>query len=242
MSIIGEGFLARHLQRIESIHADVLFLAAGVSHSGCGDESAFEREQRLVHDSIRDARARGLRLVYFSSSGVVPGRYAPNAAEDVPASPQCAYGRHKARMEATIRDLCERHLILRLSNLVGDGQQAWQLVPSLVEQITRGRVSIWCGAHRDLIDVEDVVTLTHRVLSAGIVTGVVNVASGVSTPVETLVDYLCERLGCTPERRHVTRVDMHHVPIEKLERIVGPLDAFGFNHAYYRSAIDRYYP
>jgi len=73
----------------------------------------------------------------------------------------------------------------------------------LVGQVRAGRVTIFRRTHRDLIDVRD--SALDGLLAAGTPDAVVNVASGVLTPVERIVDGIERRLVIRAARRYVDR-------------------------------------
>lgn len=240
MRIIGRGFVSRSFAALGGQHPDVLLFGAGVSDSLCEDPRQFQREADLLYSAVQHCRRSGLKLVYFSSAGMVYGNYEEEVREDGPAFPRSAYGRHKLAFESVIRLAGVRHLILRLSNPVGPGQQGHQLVPSLYEQVRRGYVTVWRGAHRDLIDIADAVRLTDALLRSGPDQDTVNLASGHSVAVEDIVTYLEERLGAFVLRNTVDRGDSYRVNVDKLRARVPAELAAPFDPHYYRRVLDAY--
>jgi hypothetical protein len=79
-----------------------------------------------------------------------------------------------------------------------------------------------------------------ELLDAGVTNQVVNVASGVSTPIELIVDHLEAGLGVSALRRFVDSSSVHSVSVEKLRRLVPAIATMGFGPDYYRYVIDRY--
>ncbi len=65
-----------------------------------------------------------------------------------------------------------------------------QLIPSLVTQAVRGSVIVRSGATRDLLDVDDLISITAGLLQVGPATTPMNIASGASTPVTQLVSQI----------------------------------------------------
>jgi NDP-hexose 4-ketoreductase len=241
MPVVGHGFLAHHLEPVARTHRDVLFFAAGVSRSTCRDDAAFARECALLSQSICTARENGWTMVYLSTISISRSDSPDGVDEEAAPQPRTPYGAHKRAMERMVREETDQHLILRLSNPVGAGQQPWQLVPSLAMQVAAGCVTVWNGAMRDIIDVHDVTALTGLLLAAGVTNQIVNVASGASVSVDSLVDHLCTRLGRVAQRIYVAGDDVQRVCIDKLRGLVGDLSSFGFDGDYFRRVIDRYY-
>src|SRR3954471_8433426 len=157
MLIVGHGFISQSFMPLRERHPDVLLFGAGVSNSLCENTQEFRREADLLYSAIRYCQGHQLRLGYFSSAGMVYGNYEQEVREDGPVFPRSSYGRHKLAMESVIRLAGVRYLILRLANPVGPNQQQHQLLPALYDQVRRGFVEVWSGAHRDLIAIDDVV-------------------------------------------------------------------------------------
>lgn len=94
-----------------------------------------------------------------------------------------ANGGHKLFCESvTIYSGVIRYLILRLPNLVGRGQNRYQLIPALVTQAIEGYVKI-SRCKSDIIDVQDVATIAVSLLKKVDENMALNVASGYSIPV-----------------------------------------------------------
>jgi NDP-hexose 4-ketoreductase len=240
MLIVGQGFISRSFTPLRERHPDVLLFGAGVSSSLCEDTGEFRREADLLYSAIRYCRERQLRLVYFSSAGMVYGNYEQEVREDGPVFPRSSYGRHKLAMESVIRLAGVRHVILRLANPVGPGQQRHQLLPALYDQVRRGFVEVWSGAHRDLIDIDDAVALIDALLDTDVEHDIFNVASGYAVVVEEIVDYLERRLGVFVLRNYIDRGDSYRVCIDKLRGRLAPALFEQFGPRYYQRVIDTY--
>jgi NDP-hexose 4-ketoreductase len=240
VEIVGAGFVARGLRSIADKHADVLAFAAGPSRTSATTAEC-DREATLLKEVIAGCRRSGAVLLYFStaSSAMYPDDSRPGR-EDEPVTPRRAYGGHKREMEIALAASGCRHLILRLSHLIGPEQPRHQLVPTLVDQIRSGSVTIFAGARRDFLDLSHMVEMVDGLLSAGVTEEVVNVASGYSVAVSDVVDHLERRMGGTAVRKVVPGGDAHWVSIEKLTRLVPEAATLGFGPLYYRTTVDRY--
>jgi NDP-hexose 4-ketoreductase len=241
MEVIGRGFIARNLLPIADRHPDVTVIAAGVSTSGNLPVSAYQREAALVYDVIRECREQHRTVVFFSTASASMYEAAGCAGrEDEPVFPGSIYGRHKLALETVVRMSGAGHLILRLGHVVGPHQPDHQLLPSLARAVRSGSVRVHRGAHRDVIDVTDVVTVIHELLAAGVDGRVVNVASGVSVPVELMLDHLEDRLGVKAVREFVDVPTRYSVSLARLRSLVPGVADMGFGPDYYRAVIDRY--
>lgn len=240
MRVIGNGFISRGFHPLADAYPDVLLFGAGVSNSQSENAAEFRREADLLYSAILYCQRHDLRLVYFSSAGMVYGNYEQEVREDGPVFPRSAYGRHKLAMETVIQRAGVRYLILRLANPIGPDQQRHQLIPSLYEQVRRGYVEVWRGAHRDLIDIADVVRLTEALLLADVNRDVFNLASGHSISVEAIVDYLEQQLGSFVLRNYIDRGDAYKVCIDKLRAVLPPAQLAHFSPTYYQNVLARY--
>ncbi|MCU7825075.1 NAD-dependent epimerase/dehydratase family protein [Kitasatospora sp. DSM 101779] len=240
MEIIGRGFLAGHLAPLAHEHADAVALAAGVSWASGTSTADFERERHLFHQVLDRCRASGRTLIFFStaSAGVYgadrPGR------EDDAVTARSAYGAHKLGMERELLESGADFLVLRLGHLVGRGQPAHQLLPTLVASLGTGRIAIQRHATRDVIDVAHVVAVIDLLLRRGIRRETLNVASGTAVPVEHVVDHLEFRLGLSVDRRYEDTGTSHLVSVDKLHSLLPEVRGFGFGPAYYRTVLDAY--
>lgn len=237
MRIIGSGFLARNLAGPLDRHDGVTLYAAGPSGGAATNSDAFARDADLLYTTVAECQADGSRLVYLSTSSVgLYGRPGPRLVEDGPVFPCSAYGRHKLAMEAVVRASGVDHLVLRLAYPVGPHQPPHQVVPALVAQVRTGRVTVWRGAKRDLIDVTDVAAITGSLLTRG-ASGCVNVASGTAVPVEEIVAHLADRLGTRPAVTFVDIPEEAEISVDRLRALVPE-----FTPGHYQDVLDRYVP
>ncbi|GAA1952147.1 NAD-dependent epimerase/dehydratase family protein [Amycolatopsis minnesotensis] len=242
MEIIGNGFLAGHATGyFGDRHPDVTFIAAGVSGVHITDVSEFEREASLVYDVIRRCKAEGRTVIFLStaSSGMY-GADGSRGTEGGPVFPLSAYGRHKLGLEHVCAVSEASWLVLRLSHIVGSGQQPHQLLPSLTRQLLSGLVKVYTGVSRDLLDVNDMLAILDALLTGGVRNEVINLASGRSEAVEYIVDELEARLGVEAERQTIrTPAKFATINVDKLRDLVPGFDEFGFGRTYLHSLLDR---
>ncbi|MEZ0095640.1 NAD-dependent epimerase/dehydratase family protein [Streptacidiphilus sp. EB129] len=244
MHIIGRGFLARNLaDAFADAHPEVVGLAAGVSSTWVTDPAEFDREAAAVYEAIRLCRSEKLTLLFFSTASyAMYGTTSGPAHEAGPLFPPSVYGRHKLALESCVRSGGVDHLILRLSHVVGPYQREHQLLPSLVQQVKDGSVTVFRGAHRDLLDVTDLVAVIDRLLREGVRNAVVNVASGMPQPVELIVDGVARRLGADPERLELPgRPSRTEVSLRQLVELVPDFTAASVDGpCYLNRLLDRY--
>ncbi|UWP79211.1 NAD-dependent epimerase/dehydratase family protein [Dactylosporangium fulvum] len=228
MQIIGNGFLARNLgEAFGDRFPDVTALAAGVSSTSVTDPGQLDREAETLYAALHRCRDERRTLLYFSTASfAMYGTTEAPATEDGPLYPPSVYGRHKLALEACVRAAGIPFLVLRLSHMVGPHQRPHQLLPAIVQQVRSGTVTVHRGAHRDLLDVRDLVHAIDRLLAAEARDVVLNVASGLPWPVEEIIDGVADRLRMTPDRVYrpgpVSRTE---VSLERLRALVPDFDA-----------------
>ncbi|MBN0048573.1 SDR family oxidoreductase [Streptomyces actuosus] len=202
MQIIGDGFLARNLaEAFGDRFPGVTALACGVSSTATAAPAEYDREAQVLYDALDACARQGRRLLFFSTASFsMYGFTGQEAAESDPVRPPNTYGRHKLALESVVRSSGTDHLILRLSHGVGCHQRPHQFLPTLVRQVVAGEVTIHQGAHRDLLDVRDLLHTVGRLLADEVSGEVLNVASGIPQPVESIVAAIERRLGAAARR------------------------------------------
>ncbi|MCP2170270.1 NAD-dependent epimerase/dehydratase family protein [Goodfellowiella coeruleoviolacea] len=245
MQIIGNGFLARNLaEHLSDRHPHVTAIAAGVSWTHSRSLEDFDREAALLTDTVAEHLHSGRTIVFFSTAaGGMYGNRLSTGTECGPVFPRTAYARHKLALESMLARSGMRWLILRLTHVVGHGQPRHQLLPALTEQVRSGRVTLYRGAHRDLLDVRDLGWLIDRLLVKGVHDEVINVASGTPEPVERIVEAIEARLGTVAEKAVVDRPAQNGpLRIARLRELVPEIDERGFERDYLTQLITRYVP
>ncbi|MFD8546319.1 NAD-dependent epimerase/dehydratase family protein [Streptomyces sp. NPDC059649] len=245
MQTIGNGFLAWHLSAaFADRFPQVTAIAAGVSSHSAVSPAAFDREAELLYDVLQQCRERHQTLLFFSSASfAMYGSTGAVCDEDGPLCPTTVYGRHKLALETAIRLSGVDFLILRLSHMVGLHQRAHQLLPGLTQQVLGGSVKVLEGAHRDMLDVRDLVDAIDRLLTAGVHHEVINLASGIPQPIDTVIDGIEKRLGVSAQRIHhpgpqaVTRASIH-----RLRTYVPQFRPALHSEGYLDEMLDRYLP
>lgn len=163
MIVLGDGLLATAFRSLGDTTVPGVVFARGVSDSTSADEDAYHRELELLGSAATLALEAGEPIVYFCGAPIY-GTFESCRHEDDELRPQTRYGRHQADAERLIRASGARYVIARTPNVVGPGGHAHQLVPALVRQATSGLIHVQSHATRDLLDVDDLVLLTQRLL------------------------------------------------------------------------------
>ncbi|SBT95691.1 NAD dependent epimerase/dehydratase family protein [Streptomyces sp. DI166] len=246
MRIVGDGFLARNLaESFGDRFPAVTALACGVSRTTTAEAAEYDREAQVLYDTLDTCAREGRQVLFFSTSSFAMYGFTDEgrqASESYPVRPPNTYGRHKLALESVVRSSGVEYLVLRLSHAVGGHQRPHQLLPTLVRNIGAGEVTVLRGAHRDLLDVRDLMHAVGRLLADGVSGEVLNVASGIPQPVESVVTAIEQRLGVTARRverpgpRAVTRVSL-----ERLRRFVPDFRSTP-DEKYLDALLDAYLP
>ena len=139
--VIGNGLLARSLMKYDS--EEIVFIAAGVSDSKCTEASEFERERRLVEGLVRAYPDK--IMIFFSTFSI-----------NDPVMQSNPYVKSKIGLEQYLVSHCSKYLIIRISNLVGEGGNPKTIFNFFFSQIISGnRFSLWANSRRNLIMVDD---------------------------------------------------------------------------------------
>ena len=183
-SIVGSGLIARAFAPHRAALGDACVYAAGVSNSACTDVREFERERQRVLAALAQLHPHTLFL-YFSTCSVHD-----------PAAQAGGYVRHKLAMEQLVAQRA-RHLVLRLPQLAGNTPNPHTLLNYLYARIVRSeRFSIWRGAHRNIIDVDDVARIATDLVANEQAAGeTINIANTRNCSIFEVVECMQEVLG-----------------------------------------------
>jgi nucleoside-diphosphate-sugar epimerase len=182
--IIGSGLLGQAFAPVFSQREDVCIYAAGVSNSGCTDMHEFARERQRLADALQQAKQVDV-FVYFGTCSV-----ADPEAQNTP------YVLHKLEMEQ-LACTHPHHLILRLPQVAGKTPNPHTLLNFLYARIARSEAfSLWKNAKRNIIDVDDVVTIAGRVIADKTARNItLNIANPVNYPMADIVSAMEHAVG-----------------------------------------------
>lgn len=231
--ITGSGLLATAFAPLYQNNRDVCIYAAGVSNSACTDPKEYAREKDRLSASLAPARNKDA-FVYFSTCSI--------ADDEIRSTP---YVLHKLAMEELARTH-PRHLIVRLPQVAGRTPNPHTLLNYLHARISRSEsFCLWHKARRNIIDVEDVASITHQLLADPAVRArTLNVANKMSYTMMEIVAAMERAVGkrAIYERSDARGQSDPYLSID-IGPILGVLDAakvhFGDN--YLQEVINKYY-
>ncbi|HEV7371885.1 NAD-dependent epimerase/dehydratase family protein [Arenibaculum sp.] len=146
----------------------------------------------------RAASRMGARYVMLSSRKVYDATRQAGAGEDAPTGPSDAYGRNKLRAERAVLDIMGgRATVLRLANVIGWEPGRRSFMGMMLSGLGReGRVTLDVSpfVRRDFLPVESVAGIIADLVvrETG---GILNVGSGIGTPVGHVALWLMEGAG-----------------------------------------------
>lgn len=151
LHIIGDGLIGSALKKCSaSFKIPWMIIAAGVSDSKCDALDQYRREENLITDCIETASMNSQRILYIST-------YSVND-KTLSTSP---YVRNKLHCEKRIMESSRSNVVLRLTNVVGRNGNPANILNFLVYCIRdNAPFAIWKGAHRNFLDIDDVVRFT----------------------------------------------------------------------------------
>lgn len=190
--VIGNGLMAQAFAAYAE-STDLCILAAGVSDSTSTDAQAFQREQKLLEETI--AQHPSMLFVYFSTCSI----------EDASVNHR-AYCTHKLAMEVLIANRADRYLICRLSHIVGPGGNKHTIFNYLIDKLkSQESYDLWENAERNFLDVQDVAFAVHDLLRGGIQNRVVNIAHPESQTMRSIVSELEALLEVNSQHRLIDK-------------------------------------
>lgn len=227
--IVGSGLIARAFAVHQDALAGTCVYAAGVSNSSCNDLREFERERQRMLAAIADVSAEDLFL-YFSTCSI-----------DDPAAQGSAYVLHKKAMEKLVAER-KRHLILRLPQLAGATPNPHTLLNYLYARIVRSeRFTIWTGATRNIIDVDDVASIATDLVVAEKACGeTINIANSENSSIFDIVRSMESVLGHRAIFDIIDRGASYAIAVDRIQAALRRC-RIAFSGDYLLRTIGKYY-
>lgn len=150
--IVGRGQLAKCFQKYQ-LNDDICIFASGVSDSSCIYEKQFNREKKLLIDTLKNNSNK--KFVYFSSCALSAENY-----------PKNEYYEHKINMEDIIKKYSNKYYIFRLPQLFGDLILHKTLINFIYTSIKdNNKFNIYDESYRYVIEINDVKKIVEAFLT-----------------------------------------------------------------------------
>jgi len=227
--IVGSGLLAKAFNSYFNKSEDYCVFASGVSNSTCSDQVEFDREQNYLEETLRQYHSADLFLYFSTCSahGLL-----------INSSP---YIRHKLHMEQLVRKH-PRYLVIRLPQIAGKTTNPNTLLSFIYSRISNGkRIQVWAKARRNIIDVDDVVKIVHRLaIQNGLREEVINVANFIDIATPDLVNLMAKIIEKEAIIDLVDVSEEYAIDIERIRSVVSHC-GISFDSGYVERVLQKYY-
>lgn len=226
--IIGNGLIARAFLKYKDDN-NILIFASGVSNSKEVDSSQYEREEKLLKETIVENINK--KFVYLSTTSI----YDKELSDGL-------YCKHKLKMEDIIMKSSGRYNIFRLSEVVGSTTNTSQILSFLVNSIKNNEVvNIWKNATRHLIDIEDVEKICSEIMyDKRQENKIFNIASPIKSKILDLVIKIEKTFEKKANYRLVDKGSDYNINTDCIDIYLKKLN-IQFNDKYVEMLISKYY-
>jgi UDP-glucose 4-epimerase len=230
---------------------DVLFhlaAGAGVVESMNDPLTNFDQNARGTLTALEAARRAGVPRLVFSSSNAPLGENAYPASEDKPVAPLSPYGASKAAGEAYCSAFYGAYgmeaVVVRFSNAYGPrSAHKGNVIPLFIRRLRAGEDLVVFGdgsQTRDFVFCEDLAAgLIAAARTPGAGGQIFQLASGVETTLNRLLELLAQTSGITPQvRREPPRqgeIQRNYSLIDKARDVLGYAPQVDLEHGLRRT-------
>ncbi len=227
--VIGSGLLATIFNKIYLDASNVCIFASGVSDSTCEDITEFEREKRLLVKTF-ERNQNVNSFVYFSTCSI----------EDLDRR-STPYVKHKLEMESIVLKH-PQSLVFRLPQVVGFGGNSKTLMNFLYQSIKSGnKFELWKNASRNIIDIDDVVSIVSFYIANVIVRqNVLNIANPINYTMIEIVNSMEKILEKKGIYEVTEKGETYCIDISEISSIIKETDVF-FDQNYLQRIIKKYF-
>lgn len=205
--VVGNGMMA---QRFLSFKNDenVLIFASGVSNSKETKVENFDREKKLIFESINKSTTK--KFVYFSTCSVYD-----------PIEKDSFYVKHKLECEQIIKENSQDYLICRVSNVAGNTDNQNTIISYLVAKIRNGQpFQLWAKSVRNVIDIDEVFSfVSHKIKnSKGTETSII--ANPFQYKVTEIVNKIEQILGKKAIFELIDKGSIFEIPLKSEDKLI----------------------
>lgn len=227
--VIGNGLIAKTFNDYIN-DKDIIIFASGVSNSTEKNSLSFEREYKLLKDTI--TKFSTVKFIYFSTCSI-----------DDDSVNERPYVKHKLVLENYIILHVKRYLIFRVSNVIGYQGNAHTILNFLVSHVKNGsEIELWKFAERNLIDAEDVKLIVDDVLKKNINNRIVNIALKESSLVVNIVEQIEVFFNLKANVRLVDKGNSLHIDTSKITSSLDKIESLkGTGLQYINNLLLKYY-
>lgn len=214
--IIGNGLLASKFREYKN--SNVIIFASGVSNSLETRDCEFEREKKLLLETLNKNSGD---IVYFGSCS----QYDPSLQSS-------AYVKHKIEMESLIKNKRDNYYILRLAQVVGKANNQTFINYLYTEIINNRKINVWKNASRNLISTNLILDIASYIISNKMY-GDYNIAYFYNENVLEIVNCLGEVLDKNVQVNVLEKGEEYDIPLGKVEDILEVIGVTRDKKTYY---------
>jgi len=174
--VIGNGMIAKSFDTYQNEDGYLIF-ASGVSDSTTTKIDSFEKEKKLLIESLNNSQDK--IFVYFSTCSLYDETMKNNA-----------YVCHKIEMENLIKNKHNNYHIFRVSNPIGITANKKTFLNYFIQHIKENTIiELWENSYRNIIDIDDMYAICNYILKKGIYRNqVVNIANPENYSIGFIID------------------------------------------------------
>lgn len=226
--VIGNGMVAKRFSGYTG-DTDTIIFASGVSNSKTKDEEAYQRETRLLEDTIKNNPDK--LLVYFSTCSI-------NDSEEK----ETKYVKHKLAIEELIRRQVKHFIIFRVSNLVGFSGNPNTILNFFIHHISHKiNFDLWINATRNLLDIDDMYLIADHILRNGLFRNeIVNIASPFNYRAEEIVTAIEKHYQLKASYTVINKGNAFNIDTSVIAPVIAKLPV-RFETDYLTNLLEKYY-
>lgn len=228
--VIGKGLIAKKFSAYTD-NGNVLIFASGVSNSKNTNPAEYEREKNLLLQTLRENKEK--TVVYFSTCSIYD-----------PAESKSQYVAHKLELETIIKTHADSYRIFRVSNVVGQSVNPNTVLNYFYFHINNHiNFDLWSGAYRNLIDIDDMYSIAHTILSRSLFKNqVVNIANTENYSAGDIVTALEKQMNQKANYIKIEKGANFTIDTSAIAPIIKEAGIIFEYPAYLHHLIKKYYP
>jgi nucleoside-diphosphate-sugar epimerase len=226
--VIGNGLIGKRFESYQR-RDDFLIFASGVSNSKTTDPDAYNREMKLLKESVEQDKNKS--VIYFSTCSI----YDPEEKNSI-------YVQHKLNIEKYIQTNARLYYIFRISNLAGKSGNPNTVLNFFFFHIKNGiNFDLWTNACRNIIDIDHAYLIIDHILKKNLFTNhMINIANPVSYPVKDIITAIESYLNIRSNYIKINKGNYFDIDISSIKPIIQDLEII-FNEKYLIDLLNKYF-
>jgi nucleoside-diphosphate-sugar epimerase len=226
--VIGNGLVAKAFELYKN-NDDFVIFASGVSNSSEKSSEPFEREKKLLLETIQ--KYPNKHFVYFSTCSIYDAEMHNSN-----------YVLHKLELENLIQTNGEKWNIFRISNLIGKTENPNTILNYLYFHIqSQAHFTIWKGAERNIIDIADAYNIIQMILSKSTNKNeIFDIANLYNYNIENIVAAIESQVGQKGNFNFIEKHSHPNIPMLNMDNYLSYLNTI-FTDNYLQNVLEKYF-